>query len=258
MGLPDVMEWPPAIVASLIAAAVATFGVVVVVLRDEWATRHQVHFTAFAAGILVTTALMLFPEAVKATRWAPFFVLAGYLLLYGINVIFRTANGTSVLTPLLAIGLHSFIDGFEYGILFDHDIHMGVVASIGLITHEFAEGVILFAVLRAAGVGVFGAFIGSFLGAAVTTPAGAVTSQMLIGMVTPEVIGATLSMAAGALLYVGATHLPTHLTKGSKSLVALFYILGVALSLMLSMSHMDGDHGAQSNSTNIFSLEFWR
>ncbi|MEM9233053.1 MAG: hypothetical protein AAGA69_02300, partial [Pseudomonadota bacterium] len=232
---------PLAVLASLLAAVVATVGLIVVSINDEWATRNRVHFAAFAAGILVTTSLLLLPAAFRMNEYAPFVALAGYLFLYGINALFRQGSGGMVIAPLLAIGIHSFLDGFEYGILFDHDVFMGWIASIGLITHEFAEAVILYAVLRSGGVNAVAAWIGGFVGAAVTTPLGAVVSQYVLAGMPEADFSLFLAAAAGALLYVGATHLPTHAIDGMRSRVLISYLFGVALALALSLGH-DHDH----------------
>ena len=233
---------PPAVVASLIAALIASIGLGAAVLTAGWAERNAPYFTAFAAGVLVTTALTILPEAAITTPVAPFAALLGYLVLYGINLGFKRSSG-AVLAPLLAIGLHSFIDGLEYGILFEHDTYTGFLASLGLIAHEFAEGVILYAVLRSAGLRAAFALFGAFIGAAVTTPLGAVASQPLIEALGEVGLGTLLAGAAGALLYVGATHLPTHLNRGERPGLIVVYLLGVALSLSLSATHLGLTHG---------------
>ncbi|WP_370339238.1 ZIP family metal transporter [Parvularcula marina] len=228
---------PLAVLASLVAAGVATLGLVIVSINDAWAMRNRVHFAAFASGILVTTALLLLPSAFKAHPNAPFVALAGYLLLFGVNALFRQGKGLMVIAPLFAIGIHSFLDGFEYGILFDHDPFVGWVASIGLITHEFAEAVILYAVLRTGGANALVSWLGGFIGAAITTPLGAVVSlEVLDGMSQPD-FGLFLAAAAGALLYVGATHLPTHVIDGIRARVLIAYLLGVLLAFGLSFGH---------------------
>lgn len=236
---------PPAVLASLLAAFVATLGLLVVLVRDEWARRNQVYFTAFAAGVLLTTSLMLFPDALTAVTGAPFAALAGYLLLYGINSLVRTAHG-AVLVPLFAIGLHSFLDGFEYGVLFNYDLMLGWIASTGLIAHEFAEGVILYAVLRTAGANMSASLLGAFVGAALTTPAGAIVSQGVLLNASPVLVAYLLAAASGALLYVGATHLPSQLRDaplGRRVTAILTYSAGVALALVLSVIHIETVHG---------------
>ena len=240
----DTLPIPPAVAASLVAALIASAGLLAAATTTGWAERNAPYFTAFAAGVLVTTALTLLPEAAGATAAAPFAALLGYLVLYGVNLGFRESAG-AIVAPLMAIGLHSFVDGLEYGILFRHDTYVGLLASLGLIAHEFAEGVILYAVLRGAGLRATMALLGAFVGAALTTPLGALVSQPLLGALDATGLGLLLAGAAGALLYVGATHLPTHITRGRRGSLIAVYLLGVALSLSLSATHygLGEDHG---------------
>jgi zinc transporter ZupT len=237
----------PAVLASLIAAALATLGLFAVWLKKDWMTTNSGLFSAFAAGVLITTALRLIPEGMESTQYAPYLVLFGYLFMYIINLVFKEpTTGGFALAPFFAIALHSFIDGLEYGILFEHDNYIGLIASVGLISHEFAEGVILFAILQKSGMNRSLAFIMAFIGAALTTPAGAVVAVNYLGDADHETIGILLSLAAGALLYVGATHLPKHMetTKSGKSI--LFYIAGIAVALAMNIAHhktFEGQHG---------------
>ena len=238
------MTIPAAVLASLVAALIATLGLAVVARREAWARANAPFFTAFAAGVLVTTALTLFPEALAATEHAPMAALVGYLLLYGLNLLFK--EGGAATAAFAAIALHSFLDGIEYGVLFDHDGYTGLIASLGLIAHEFAEGVILFAVLRTAGLRTATALIGAFVGAAVTTPLGALASQPLLDSLSAEGMGLLLAGAAGALLYVGATHLPIHLAQGGRRGLISVYLIGVGVALGLHVLHPeDAAHGPQ-------------
>ena len=230
---------PPAVLASLLAALVASLGLAGAAWRAGWAERHAGTLTAFAAGVLVTAGLALLPEAASASARAPLAALAGYLLLYGSSLA-ASGRASAAAAPLLAISLHSFVDGLEYGVLFEHDPQLGLAASVGLIAHEFAEGVVLFALLRAVGLRVRPALVLAFLGAAVTTPLGAAASQPLLGVLDEGGTGLLLGGAAGALLYVGATHLPAHLGGPggrARGPVVLAYLAGVALSLSLVLDH---------------------
>lgn len=238
------------------AAAVASLGLLLVVTRGEWAVRHGAAFTAFAAGVLLTTAITLFAEALSATPHAAFAALAGYLLLHGANLSLvgrgpgaggGAGGGMGAAAPVVAIGLHSLVDGIEYGVLFDHDARTGLVASAGLIAHEFAEGVILFALLRTAGVRTRRAALVAFLAAAVTTPLGAIASQPLLAALPEAGVDLFLAGAAGALLYVGATHLPMHLRRGEQVSPAngglglvVAYLVGVAFAATLALGHLGG------------------
>ncbi len=229
------IDWAaPAVLASLLAALIATLGLFSVWRSEEWAVRNSTYLAAFAAGVLLTTAVFLMPEGFKTTPLAPLLILLGYSLLYLINSIMTTGGdhqSAGALVSLMAIGFHSYIDGFEYGILFDHNIFLGIMASLGLVTHEFAEGVLLYVLLRLSKVPSSLALILAFVGAAVTTPLGAVTSQFVLVMVDPEMTGMLLSVAAGALLYVGATHLTEHMREGRRGSTIGAYALGMIFAL---------------------------
>lgn len=233
------VDWTsPAIIASLVAALVATCGLVAVRVNSAFADKYSGYFSAFAAGVLVMTALRLFPEALEITPQAPYLVLGGYLLLFVINALLRHEERVGLaIAPLIGIGLHSFLDGVEYGILFQHDIMIGIIASIGLILHEFAEGMILFALLRTGGLKPGMATVAAFFGAALTTPVGALVSVEYLHAAPGEVLGVLIALASGALLYIGATHLTMHIANTKRALSVVFYGLGVAVALALSVAH---------------------
>ncbi|GGC95440.1 hypothetical protein GCM10011342_00290 [Aquisalinus flavus] len=240
-------------IASLIAALMATLGLVCVWLNESFADKYSGYFSAFAAGVLVMTALRLFPEGLAMTANAPYWALGGYLSLYMINALLRhEPNAGVAIAPLLGIGLHSFLDGIEYGILYEHDIFIGMMASIGLILHEFAEGMILFAILRGSGMKPSIAVIVAFFGAALTTPLGALISVEYLHDAPPDVLGILVSVAAGALLYVGATHLTVHITNTNRFAAVIVYVLGVILAMGLSFAHHDlHDDGHAHDATEL-------
>ena len=246
------IDWAaPAVLASLAAASFATLGLAAVWRNTGWAERNSAYFAAFAAGVLLTTAIFLIPEGLESSVYAPFLVLFGYFLLYFINMLIDSnEKGVSnAFVPFLAVGFHSFIDGFEYGVLFGHDEYVGLMASAGLIAHEFAEGVLLFALLRLSGLGRNFSFIFAFIGAALTTPMGAIASQVILRDVEPDTIAMLLSIAAGALLYVGATHLTSHMREGQKHTTLLAYVLGLLLALGMTFVHVTSQKSYGSHSS---------
>lgn len=238
----------PALIASIVAACVATLGLLAVWWNESFADKYSGYFTAFAAGVLVMTSLRLFPEALEITPYAPYWVVGGYLLLYMINALLRhdPASGMAIAPPLIGIGLHSFLDGLEYGILFEHDVFIGLMASAGLILHEFAEGMILFTLLRAAGMRPPFAIVLAFFGAALTTPLGALISVEYLHLAPDELLGILIALASGALLYVGATHLTVHIANTNRFVSVIIFVLGIMVAMGLSFVHHgmyeEGEH----------------
>ncbi len=243
-----------AILASLVAASIATLGLIVMIFKENLAERFSPYIASLAAGLLLATAVLLFEEALNAAAYAPYLVIIGYVCLFALNNISDTDNTTGrIFIPLFAIGLHSFVDGIEYGILFNFDIKSAMMASGGLILHEFAEAVVLYVLMRRARLGVFVSFVLSFIGAAATTPLGAVVATSYLEGAQPEYFGMLLSVAIGALLYVGTTHLIDHIKDAqSRSVAMLWYMIGILLTFGLAFFQLSTTAGHDHHITKAY------
>jgi zinc transporter ZupT len=140
------------------------------------------------------------------------------------------------LVPMLGIGFHSFIDGFIYSITFTVSIFTGLLACTGMVLHEFPEGIITYLLLIRAGFEVRISLSLAFLAAALTTPLGMIVSYPYIRKIDESFLGALLAFSAGALVYVGATHLLPQAEAEHKkySLFALGAGILVALAVIFS------------------------
>jgi ZIP family zinc transporter/zinc and cadmium transporter len=130
----------------------------------------------------------------------------------------------------------SFIDGFIYSITFTVSVFTGVLATTGMVLHEFPEGIITYLLLLRSGFSERTALGLSFLAAALSTPLGMLVSYPFISQIDQPLLGGLLSLSAGALLYVGATHLlpQAELEPKKYSLVALGGGVLVAVIIVLS------------------------
>lgn len=229
----------PAMMVSLCAAVFATAGLLVVWRYNRWAQKNRGFFSSFAAGVLIITALRLIPEGYGITNSAVFLVPIGYLGFYLLNTFFTDCDCHlgKVIAPLIAISLHSFIDGLEYGVLFAHDDYVGWTASIGLLAHEFAEGVILFMILREANLSSLSAFLLAFVGAALTTPTGTWFATQILPHADPSTLGILISLAAGALLYVGTTHLIGSMNATERRRTLPAFCVGFILAMGINFTH---------------------
>jgi len=137
---------------------------------------------------------------------------------------------------MLGIGFHSFIDGVVYSITFSVSVFTGALTAIGMVLHEFPEGIVTYVLLIRGGYMAKKAAVFAFLAAALTTPVGTLVSFPLISQIDKPGLGAMLSVSAGALVYVGATHLLPHAERESAkySVVALLGGILVALDIVLS------------------------
>ncbi|WP_150006338.1 ZIP family metal transporter [Iodidimonas muriae] len=234
-----------AFLASVLAALVTSTGIYVIRRFEDWGRRNNTYFVCFAAGVLISVSFLhIIPKAFEMSPQAPMFLLAGYLFMHFFNRFITayvcdrptTAEYAIGLVPMLGIGFHSFIDGGIYSITFTVSTFTGVLAAVGMVLHEFPEGIVTYLLLIRGGFSEKAALVSAFLAAALTTPLGMLASYPLVSRIDMPLLGTLLSLSAGALVYVGATHLlPTAEREPAKySLVALGSGILVAVVVILS------------------------
>ena len=222
------------IIYSVLAMIINTVGIATIYKNQKWALDNKEHFMCFAAGILITSPLLFaFPEAMSMNDKAPIAVLIGFLFMYFINQITLSINKQNSFTivALIGIGIHSFMDGVIYSVTFNSSVALGLLAGAGLIAHEFAEGVITFAVLTEGGADKRKAIFVAFLVAALTTPIGAIISYPLINHWSPEMTGLALGFVTGVLIYTSASHLLPEVQCCGKKHSHISMIAGILVAI---------------------------
>jgi ZIP family zinc transporter/zinc and cadmium transporter len=231
--------------ASLLAALVTASGIYTIRHYEAWGRRYSIYFICFAAGVLIAVSFLhIIPKSMEMSANAPVFLLAGFVLLHLFNRFITAfvcekehdAEYRIGLVAMLGIGLHSFIDGFVYSITFTVSLFTGTLAAIGMVLHEFPEGIITYLLLLRGGFTARRSLLLAFIAAAATTPLGMLVSYPLISRIDATLLGTLLSLSAGALVYVGATHLLPHAEKegGKYSLLAFAGGILVAVFIVLS------------------------
>lgn len=238
----------------LIAAFVTTLGLLAVALRSDWSMRYANLFGLAAAGMLTAMAFLhIVPEAFALSDSAPIWLTVGFfsglLLHYLIRTFFPEREDSKLpseaITPILAIASHSFIDGIVYSVTFAASFTAGVFAAVGLILHEFPEGVIAFAILRRHGVSNRSAFFWAFLAAAATTPFGVLVSGPFMFGLGEDILGSLFALSAGLLLFVatGPLMAPLKDVEPTRGLVSLSAGVVIAISLLFApIPGHDHDH----------------
>ncbi|MCO5763487.1 MAG: ZIP family metal transporter [Chromatiaceae bacterium] len=231
---------------SLTAALVTSLGIYAIRRFSDWGQRNTAYFMCFAAGVLIAASFLhIIPKSFAMNAQAPSWLLVGFLGLHLLNR-FLTAfvcerdpdkkDFAIGVIPMLGIGFHSFIDGFVYSIAFTVSILTGYLATTGMVLHEFPEGIITYLLLVRGGVTERKALVLAFLAAAATTPLGMLVSFPLISTIDRPTLGALLAVSAGALVYVGATHLLPRAEQEQRrfSMVALAGGVLIAVIIVLS------------------------
>jgi len=138
--------------------------------------------------------------------------------------------------PMLGIGLHSFIDGLIYSVTFNVSIFTGVLAATGMILHEFPEGIVTFVLLERGGFSRRKSALYAFLAAALSTPLGTLVSYPFISNIKQSTLGILLAISAGALVYVGASHLLPAVEKENKKYSFFALAAGVLVAVIIILS----------------------
>jgi ZIP family zinc transporter len=198
--------------------------------------RHRLHaIMAAAAGILVATALVdLLPEAIELVGGdrAPLLVggaaVLGYLIYAAVETFIHQgsyehehgpgqdtnephehalpptrARRLGLLAPTGLIA-HSLLDGLAIGLSFNASAQVGLIVTLAVIVHDFADGLNVVTLALSAGGGRNAAIVLLGLDAAATI-VGIAISQAFPP--APANLGILLGVFAGAFIAIGAGHL---------------------------------------------------
>jgi len=237
--------WTALLISSL-AAIVTSAGIYTIRNYVDWGQRNSTYFMCFAAGVLISASFLhIIPKSLSMNPNASIYLLVGFFGLHLFNRFItafvcqkdpeKEQYGIG-LVPMIGIGFHSLIDGFVYSIAFTVSIFTGFLATAGMVLHEFPEGIITYLLLLRGGFKERSAMILAFLAAALTTPLGMLISYPIISKIDKSMLGALLSLSAGALIYIGATHLLPKAEQEHKrySFVALGGGVLVAIIIVIS------------------------
>ncbi len=225
---------------ALSAMIVNCAGIWVIYKNKEWAEKNKEYFMCFAAGVLISSPLIIaFPQAVGKNENAGLAALAGFVFMFFSNKLIKHKTKQEELafgiTAIEGIGIHSLVDGVIYAVTFSVSTFAGIMAGIGLVIHEFAEGVITFSVLVKGGIDDRKALLYAFLVAALTTPIGAFLAFPFVSRLHDAVLGLALGFVVGVLIYVSASHLLPEARVYEKNHSYIALMSGIALSLFIML-----------------------
>jgi zinc and cadmium transporter len=191
------------------AAALSIAGVAFAMLAASMA-RRVTDIVGMAGGIVILAVAVfhLAPEAFASGGPQRIFLFVGAGAGILLEVIFRTRSDPAPQTiragawlGVAVLALHSTLDGAVYNAVIGHEDGYGVLASLGLITHEAPEGVVAMMLALQAGLKPWKAAGVAVIASSLTTPLG-----WALGHAIGAENGAMQAMfaaSAGLLLYVG-------------------------------------------------------
>ncbi len=236
----------------VVSAVIASLGLLAVAMRRGWTDRQSGPIALAAGGLLLTLSLAhIVPEALVLSPVGGELVLGGFVLglviSFATGTFFPEGRGSGLaaaITPLVAIALHSFLDGVIYSVTFAASFASGLYSALPLILHEFAEGIIAFAILARHGVSLRPSLAYAFLAAAATTPLGAAMSAPFLSSLGEDVVASLFAISAGLLLYLATGTLLKPLNEETPARAGGALAAGILAGLaMLALPlHREGQH----------------
>lgn len=228
---------------AILSAIINGIGILVLHRFKDWAEKAKTYFMCFAAGVLISTPLMLaLPQAIQKNFYAGIMALAGFLFMFFSNEFIKHQTQKKVLAfgivAAEGIGIHSFIDGIIYTVTFSISILTGLLAATGLVIHEFAEGIITYTVFLKGGVKEKKAMLYTFLVAGLTTPLGAFLAYPLVNKLSQSNLGLILGFVSGVLIYISASHLLPEARGEEKKHSGFAFLSGVGLAIFIVVSKL--------------------
>jgi zinc and cadmium transporter len=233
------------VLTSSLACVITTLGIKVISRYEKWGLDNIVYFMSFAAGVLIAVSFIhIIPRSFTMNATAHIYLLTGFLAFYLFNRFlnayvcheYECPNLSLGVIPMLGVGLHSFLDGVIYSVTFNVSIFTGILATIGLVLHEFPEGIVTFLLLERGGFNKKKSAGYAFLAAAISTPLGALVSFPFIAKIERPTLGALLAFSAGALVYVGASHLLPEVERENKKYSLLSMAVGILVAVVIVLS----------------------
>lgn len=233
------------VVFSIIGSVLSLAGGVLLLTSRRVAERVARPLSAFAAGVLLTTALVdVLPEAIARASASAVLsaTLAGFLTFLVMEMTIRhlvrhRRSHASPAAPLMIVGdtVHNFVDGVVIAGTFLVDVKLGIVTSLAVAAHEVPQEIGDFAVLLQAGMSRRRVLLVN-LWSAMATMVGAVSSYA-VGESVQRLLPAILGITAGFFLYLTASNLIPEMQRGSDRppvLELAMLLAGTALVLAMN------------------------
>lgn len=202
-----IMGIPVALSFALLAMVFSCVGIGLAASNRKLAERFG-DYAAFAGGVLLAAIAVthLLPEAVEFGGIAIGLIIGGAALggiLDKVGHATTSKSKSHLITPIIAIALHSYIDGMVYVASLEHNHGGGTLTSIGLILHELPEGLITLVLCFAVFTRSVLAIVVATIAAGISTPLGTLTGLALDHRLGEAFLELAFPLAAGLVSWAG-------------------------------------------------------
>jgi zinc and cadmium transporter len=232
---------------ALFAGVSTIAGILIVSRNSDVAGRYSHFINSFAAGAILAIAMFhLLPEAAELTKNPFIFVMIGFMAFYILESFLVIHSGAEIhyththrhdakakgMTIFSGLLLHSLMDGIIIGVGFEVDYKIGLITSLGVILHEFPEGITSFIVLSKRMDRKKSLLLST--GVAVATPVGALIAVFFLKDLPGPVIGKLLALAGGSFLYITASDLIPETHEKNALLNGASLICGILFTILIA------------------------
>ena len=219
---------------------------------------HSHMMIAISTGIFLGLLMfMLIPEGLEEseeggidTHFAMYALVAGFLAIMIVDVVMKSKHAitcgceaegherhiTSAST-FVGLAIHAACDGLALAAMFMAGETIGLMATVGLCIHKFAELFSLSSTMLMSKLDRNQSMARLGLFSLITPVAGVVFFLLFSDMELEGVLGAPLLFAAGTLLYVTSCNMiPESFNKGNKYVSLALVMLGLALMLAVALA----------------------
>ena len=213
---------PIALVLAALAGVFSLVGIVLALLNTSLAKRYG-HIAALLAGILLGAIAIthLIPESLHMGGVGAGLFILGLMIGWFLDKIGRHKQNQSAiitLTPLFAIGIHSFLDGMTFVASTGHSHEAGIFTGFGLIIHEIPEGIITYILcLLFVGSSYLAVLFAVFI-ASLTTPIGAILAHSLDNLIGADFLMVGFPISAGLVSWASIKLLSENLPLKKKKI----------------------------------------
>jgi zinc transporter ZupT len=223
---------------------------------DEWLHTNAKFVIVFSAGIFSVVAFNLLFEAFEfgtSVTTTLFAIIIGFFIFQVLEYIFPELHHHdheddhapcihSRRKVIWGDALHNMGDGILLSFAFAVDVHVGLVAALGIFIHEFVQEVSEFSILKLSGYSNKKALLINFLVSTTIIP-GILLGTYLIQI--ESIVGILFGLAAGIFMHLVFVDLIpqsiAHSRKDKKYFTYIFLIIA-GIFTILAINQIGGGH----------------
>ena len=223
------------ILYGIAAASANVLGALAVLTRTSWSLRVLDTLLSFAAGFLISVALVdLFPDALRAAGTVAAVVALGsyvavHFTQHTLGRHFHFGEETHAVSEIVSVSaligllMHTFVDGVAVASALQVSTGLGALVFVAVFLHKFPEGLAISSLFVAAGAGRAKALLAAC----------ALGVMTILGVLLTEHVTLLrtygLAVSAGVTLYVGASNLVPELQDRHGWRIPGSFVAGCAL-----------------------------